>query len=134
MRRRDFLTTASMATMGAAFVPSAPFLSKKPHVLILGAGLAGLGAALKLKESGATYTLLEARTRIGGRVFSHAISPKDGLSVELGAEWIGESHTEMLGLCERFGLEILDHRFDTALLLNGSYTAANQWAYSDQYA
>lgn len=133
MRRRDFLKSSSVLAAGTVLAPAMPHLKRKSNVLILGAGLAGLGAAMKLKEMGASYTILEGRNRIGGRVFSHQIDPQQQLSVELGAEWIGESHTEMRELCERMGLEVLDHRFDTALLLGGTYSPANEWAYSDAY-
>ncbi|MDX2247180.1 MAG: NAD(P)/FAD-dependent oxidoreductase [Bacteroidia bacterium] len=129
MRRRDFIKTGTILAAGMPMVSAAPYIQRQPEVIILGAGLAGLGAALRLQEMGAQYTLLEARNRIGGRVNSHVISPENGLTVELGAEWIGESHTELLSLCESLDLEILDHRFDTALLLNGSYSKANEWAW-----
>ena len=133
MRRREFLKSSSVLAAGAVVAPAMPHIARKSNVIILGAGLAGLGAAMKLKEMGANYTILEARNRTGGRVFSHLIDPEQQLNIELGAEWIGESHTEMLGLCERFGLEVLDHRFDTALLIDGAYSPAKQWAYSDAY-
>ena len=41
---------------------------RKPHVCVVGAGLAGLRAARRLSESGFQVTMLEARDRVGGRV------------------------------------------------------------------
>ena len=58
--------------------------------LVLGAGLAGLAAAERLVQQGREVTILEARDRIGGRVWTRwdgdARTP-----IELGAEWIGGS-------------------------------------------
>lgn len=56
------------------------------RVIVVGAGAAGLGAALRLRRAGARVTVLEARGRIGGRVhtdYSFAAAP-----IELGAELI----------------------------------------------
>jgi monoamine oxidase len=56
-------------------------------VLIIGAGMAGLVAARDLGRSGVDCTVLEARDRIGGRVWTAGIAP-GGAAVELGAEFI----------------------------------------------
>jgi monoamine oxidase len=68
------------------------------HVIVVGAGLAGLSAAGRLVESGATVTLVEARDRLGGRVWTER--RLDGSTMELGAEWIGsdgEVHDLLVG-------------------------------------
>lgn len=58
-------------------------------VVVIGGGLAGLGAAERLVASGATVTLLEARDRLGGRVRTEP--SRTGRSpIDLGAEWIGD--------------------------------------------
>jgi monoamine oxidase len=59
--------------------------------LILGAGVAGLAAARILAESGARVGVLEARRRIGGRVFTRHVAATDAeraIPVELGAEFV----------------------------------------------
>jgi monoamine oxidase len=60
-------------------------------ILVLGAGMAGLAAARVLAEDGRRVALIEARDRIGGRIFTdHAIDRNTGqpVSIELGAEFI----------------------------------------------
>ena len=66
------------------------------RVVVVGAGFAGLSAALVLREAGLEVTVLEARERVGGRVWSATIT--NGAVVELGAEWIMDHDTEVLGL------------------------------------
>lgn len=56
------------------------------RVLILGAGMAGLGAARLLADAGADVTVIEARDRIGGRTHTSHLWPD--LPVDLGASWI----------------------------------------------
>lgn len=54
-------------------------------VVVLGAGFAGVAAARGIKNAGYSVTVLEARDRIGGRVWT---SELDGTKIEYGATWI----------------------------------------------
>ena len=63
------------------------------HVIVVGAGLAGLSAAGALLDGGCAVTVLEARDRIGGRVCPAGTTA--GVPIELGPEWLsadGELH------------------------------------------
>ncbi len=60
--------------------------TESADVIVLGAGVAGLTAARLLGEAGLRVLLLEARNRIGGRVWT--IHSSEGVPVELGAEFI----------------------------------------------
>lgn len=72
-------------------------------VLVLGAGVAGLAAARALADQGLRPLVLEARDRIGGRVWTdHEMVP--GLPVELGAEFVHGEHVVTWRLIERWGL------------------------------
>jgi monoamine oxidase len=78
-------------------------------VLVAGAGLAGLTAALTLRDAGWDVVVLEARSRVGGRVHTvhggaDGVPLAPGLRAELGGESIDESHVGLLGLLDRFGI------------------------------
>jgi monoamine oxidase len=62
-------------------------MADNPDIIILGAGVAGLSAAAQLAQAGFKLTILEARDRIGGRIFTRH-DPVCNAPVELGAEFI----------------------------------------------
>jgi monoamine oxidase len=121
-----------MAAAAAPFVIRSPFMVRRPHGLVVGAGLSGLMAAYTLRRAGWEVTVLDARNRIGGRVFSHRFAEAPGLVCELGAEWIGLSHERMQALCHDFGLKLKEHRFDYWLMQNGRVRAPGAWGFSPE--
>ena len=105
--RRDVL--ASVGAAGAAvaidaLVTSAQAQPKRtPHVIIVGAGLAGLCAAYELQQKNWTYTILEAdRIHVGGRVRTMKMGQ---LSWEAGAMRIPEEHKRVLDYVDAFKLK-----------------------------
>lgn len=135
MKRREFLRQSSLLGGVSLAAPNVIAQSiskgKKPKsVIIIGAGFAGLAAAYVLKKRGIKVSLLEARNRIGGRVFS--FKPKNTLDnvIELGAEWVGESHERVIALCKEFGLELFNNQFESHLCFQGEYYKAGNWNFS----
>jgi monoamine oxidase len=104
MDRRQFLYTMALG-MPATWVTSAAQRARR-HVIVVGAGLAGLSAALELQESGYDVSILEARMRPGGRVFTLREPFSDGLYTEAGAARIQDSHEYTLRYVKRFNLRL----------------------------
>ncbi|HEY6636978.1 MAG TPA: NAD(P)/FAD-dependent oxidoreductase [Solirubrobacterales bacterium] len=75
------------------------------RVVVIGAGFAGLAAADALRAGGAEVTVLEARDRVGGRVWSVPFG--EGAVVERGAEFILPGYESMEALAERFGIPMV---------------------------
>ena len=75
-------------------------------VLVAGAGLAGLTAARDLVRMGADVTVVEARTRVGGRVWTIRDGFADAQHAEAGADLIEESQREIQRLVEELGLKL----------------------------
>lgn len=61
-------------------------------MLVVGAGLAGLAAAYELTQAGHEVTVIEARSRAGGRVQTLREPFADGLYVEAGAATVHDTH------------------------------------------
>jgi monoamine oxidase len=72
--------------------------------VVIGAGLAGLAAADALAAAGVTVTVLEARDRVGGRVWSQRL--ENGALIEMGAEFVTDGYTAVPELVGRFGLRL----------------------------
>ena len=66
-------------------------------VLVVGAGVAGLTAAAELRRAGCSVTILEARDRIGGRIFTRH-DPLCPIPIELGAEFVHGTPAELFDL------------------------------------
>ena len=94
-------------------------MEDRSRIIILGAGLAGLTAAYRLKQSGRSVLVLEARHRLGGRVDTR--KTPDGLTYEMGGEWIGIKDTYMRKLCDEFNLPLVSHQLSMRFLHNGTY-------------
>ncbi|MCA9661053.1 MAG: FAD-dependent oxidoreductase [Myxococcales bacterium] len=72
-------------------------------VIVVGAGISGLIAARTLLGAGLTPLILENDDRVGGRILTEEVLP--GLPVELGAQWIGDTHHRMFALAAELGVQ-----------------------------
>lgn len=80
------------------------------RVVVVGAGLAGLTAAFHLHLDGHEVVVLEARDRVGGRVWSTRLA--NGEVAELGGEWIHSDQAAVLGMVRRLGLSTIEIGID----------------------
>ncbi|MEV6348939.1 NAD(P)/FAD-dependent oxidoreductase [Actinoplanes sp. NPDC051851] len=71
-------------------------------VLVIGAGVTGLTTAVRLHEAGRRVLVLEARDRVGGRLWTDTV---DGVRLEVGGQWVSPDQTALLGLIDELGLD-----------------------------
>lgn len=84
------------------------------RVLVIGAGMAGLVAARLLHDSGFKVTVLEARERLGGRVWT---DDRIGAPVDLGGSWVHGVEGNPLALwCDKLGIELISSEADRLLI------------------
>jgi monoamine oxidase len=69
---------------------------------VVGAGFAGLTAALRLKQAGRSVAVLEARDRVGGRTFTEVRD--DGSWIDRGGAWVGPGQDRIYALMTEFGV------------------------------
>ncbi len=111
------------AAAGFALTACAPVAHKPTRatddIVIVGAGIAGLSAAWRLREAGMASRIYEAQSRVGGRMLSLRNHFPNGHVIELGGELIDTGHVRMRKLAQDMGLVLDD-------LLEGE-TAADTW-------
>jgi monoamine oxidase len=76
------------------------------RIVVVGAGLAGLTCAYRLKQAGITARVYEASDRVGGRCWTKRGAFADGQIVERGGELIDQSHTHIRQLSQQLGLKL----------------------------
>ncbi|OAR01679.1 hypothetical protein LLEC1_02196 [Akanthomyces lecanii] len=81
-------------------------------VIVVGAGLSGLQAAYSAQKEGLSVIVVEARDRVGGKVWSVPLASKRG-RVDLGAAWINDTlQPKVWAYCRRFGLDVVKQRLE----------------------
>jgi monoamine oxidase len=93
---------AAAALPGAAAEAATAPASSSADVVVVGAGLAGLTAAREVVKGGRSVVVLEARARIGGRVFNHALGGGD--YAELGGMFFGPTQDRIQALAGDLGV------------------------------
>lgn len=81
-------------------------------VVVIGAGLSGLQAAYTAKQAGLSTVVVEARDRVGGKVWSVPLASGRGC-VDLGAAWINDSlQPRIWAYVQQFGLKVVEQRLE----------------------
>jgi monoamine oxidase len=137
--RRRFVA-GTLATGAAAAVPAAAEAAKRKHkpkpkatgsvrradVVIVGAGFAGLMAARNIRAAGHSVIVLEARDRVGGRVWNHDLG--GGVISERGGTFVGPTQDRLMALANGLGIKTFN-TYDSGddVYINGS----DRLTYSD---
>jgi monoamine oxidase len=114
LTRRALLRRAALAVPAVAAVRRLSYAAEAPpeperaatprKVIVVGAGLAGLAAAYELVANGHDVTVLEARTRPGGRVYTLRSPFADGLYAEAGPVSFSDAYRHFLHYVKAFDL------------------------------
>lgn len=110
-RRRLLQGGLALASAAAATTfkrESSAVASGGSSILVVGAGIAGLTAAYRLRQAGVRVDIIEARNRVGGRMRSLANAAGTQITAELGGEFIDSDHTCLRSLATELGLKIVD--------------------------
>jgi monoamine oxidase len=107
--RRGLLRTAGAGALGLSalgrLTPAARAASA-PRIMVIGAGLAGLTCAYRLKQAGYTAQVYEASDRLGGRCWTIRGAFAEGQIAEHGGELIDQGHNAFRNLAHELGLAL----------------------------
>jgi monoamine oxidase len=106
-------------------------MSSDPAVIVIGAGVAGLAASCQLARAGVQAHVLEARHRIGGRVFT-LVDPHCDCPIELGAEFIHGRPPEIWEILRKTKAEITEVEGDAWCVEDGSLSPCSFWEDVDE--
>ena len=117
--RRKFLRETASVAGGMALMPSLLGLASsdrypagKKTVAIIGAGIAGLNACYQLRKLGIHATVYEATVRAGGRMFTLKDAFGEGITTDIGGEFVDTTHSDILQLTKELDLPLYDLRKD----------------------
>ncbi len=111
--RRKFIRDMGLAAGSFTMLPSFLQHTKTaPEIVIVGAGMAGLNAAHLFNKKGIRVSVFEASGRAGGRMFTLKDQFGQGITTDIGGEFVDTTHTDILQLMKEFNLEMYDLRED----------------------
>jgi polyamine oxidase len=120
LTRREF--TAGAGALAATLAVAGcgrdrpPGRASRGHVVVIGAGMAGLAAARQLADAGVNVTVLEARERIGGRMWTDTSL---GMPIDLGAAWIhGTKGNPLVALANQAGAATVETDWDDVVVFD----------------
>jgi monoamine oxidase len=137
MRRSQFIRGIGGAALGAAAIPEFVACGSSQardgeRVVIVGAGIAGLVAAMRLRDAGIASVVYESSARVGGRMHSERSYWNDGQHTEWCGAMVDSTHVNIHTLARRFNLGLLDtysgrppHARDTCYLDGTYYSMAD---------
>jgi monoamine oxidase len=128
--RRTFLKSVSVATLSLVYENSWANSAgnSKIDVIIIGAGLSGLFAAMKLEEKGFTVRIIEANNRIGGRLYT--LDELQGTPNTGGTE-VGDGYKRLVAIAQKLGVELIEpksERVAQMFVIDGKVIQQNDWA------
>ena len=128
--RREFVAgsaaVAAVAALDACAPSRPPAVTPQPGgggppVLIIGAGIAGLTAGYRLRQTGIPVRIIEAQNRVGGRMYSLRNFFADGQVCELGGELVDTNHERIRALAAELGIEFDDLSTDDPTLAHETF-------------
>lgn len=118
------------AALGSSLASGPVRALNRSKVIVIGAGLSGLNAALLLEEQGVDVQVLEGRQRVGGRVLSHRDVPGNP---ESGGTSFGAGYARVMDACKKFKVGTIDVTpivpffNDRELVLDGKLIPKAEW-------
>ncbi|WP_257207422.1 flavin monoamine oxidase family protein [Bacillus toyonensis] len=107
VKKNEKLVASMMSNLRTPFLHlDSPSSSSSTRIIIVGAGLAGLTCAYRLKQAGYKTTIYEASERVGGRVHTRRGDFADNQFVEAGGEFISPGELRIQQLATELGLQL----------------------------
>ncbi len=127
---RYVLAAGSASMLPLALLKSTPVRAQSDStIIVIGAGVAGLAAASYLQESGYEVLVLEARNRIGGRVWTNRTL--NNIPLDLGASWIhGIQDNPLTALADEAGIDRIETDYDSIATFDTDGTPLDDAAYT----